>query len=260
MELRKLTGTIAAVAVVLGVALLADITPGRASEGAVPHAQDWKFNGPFGRFDVPAIRRGLEVYLGVCSACHSLNLLTYRHLGDLGFSEDEIKAIAANHEVTDGPNDQGEMYQRPARPYDKFVPPFPNKQAARAANNGALPPDLSLLAKANPAGPDYIYAILTGFEEAPADITLGEGMNYNPYFAGTQIAMSPPLFEDSVEYSDGTKATVEQMAWDVANFLQWAAEPEMQKRKTLGWKVVLFLLVLSAILYATKRKVWSDQH
>ena len=259
MEFGTLTSKIATAAA-LSVILLAGVTPASAADAEQPPAQDWKFSGPFGRFDIPAIQRGLQVYLQVCSACHSLNQLAYRNLSEIGFNKEEIKAIAASHEVTDGPNDQGEMYQRPARPADKFVPPFPNAQAARVANNGALPPDLSLIAKATPAGPDFIYAILTGFAEAPADVKLAEGMNYNPYFPGKQIAMPPPLYEDSVEYADGTKATVQQMAWDVSNFLQWAAEPKMQERKTLGWKVVLFLLVLSAILYATKRKVWSKLH
>jgi ubiquinol-cytochrome c reductase cytochrome c1 subunit len=153
------------------------------------------------------------------------------------------------------------MYQRPARPSDKFVLAFPNENTARVANNGAFPPDLSLTVKAHPGGADYVYAVLTGFEdEAPEGVEIGDGMNYNPYFSGGQIAMALPLFEDGVEYTDGTKATVEQMAWDVTNFMQWAAEPEMEDRKRIGWKVVLFLLALSALLYATKRKIWSDLH
>lgn len=260
MDIGKRLSRAAAVAVVTGLALLSGTAVSVAAEAEHPEAQDWQFTGLFGKFDVAAIQRGLQVYLEVCSACHSLNQIAYRNLLDLGFNADEVKAIAAEYEVTDGPDDNGDMFERPARPSDKFVLPFANEKAARASNNGAFPTDLSLLAKAHPAGPDYIYAVLTGFDDPPDDVELGDGMNYNPYFSGKQIAMAQPLFEDSVEYSDGTKATVENMARDVANFLHWTAEPEMEDRKRIGWKVVLFLLVLSALLYATKRKVWSSVH
>ena len=261
MAIGKRLSYATAIAAVAGVALLGGTSnPLAAAEAEHPEAQDWQFTGPFGKFDVASIQRGLQVYLEVCSACHSLNQVAYRNLFDLGFNADEVEAIAAQYEVTDGPDDDGEMFQREARPSDRFVAPFANEKVARAANNGAFPPDLSLMAKANPAGPDYIYAILAGFEEPPGDVELGDGLSYNPYFSGKQIAMAPPLFEDGVEYTDGTAATVEQMARDVTNFLQWAAEPEMEQRKRIGWKVVLFLLVLSAILYATKRKVWTDLH
>ncbi|MCZ6592101.1 MAG: cytochrome c1 [Alphaproteobacteria bacterium] len=261
MDIGKRLSRAAAIAVVTGLALLGGTTTDvGASETEHPEAQDWKFTGPFGKFDIAAIQRGLQVYLEVCSACHSLNQIAYRNLLDLGFNADEVKAIAAEYEVTDGPDDNGDMFERPARPSDKFVLPFANEKAARASNNGAFPTDLSLLAKAHPAGPDYIFAVLTGFDDPPDDVELGDGMNYNPYFSGKQIAMAQPLFEGSVEYSDGTKATVENMARDVANFLHWTAEPEMEDRKRIGWKVVLFLLVLSALLYATKRKVWSSVH
>ena len=261
MDIGKKISHVAAVAAVAGLMLLSGTAVSLAAEAEHPENQDWQFEGPFGSFDVASIQRGLQVYLEVCSACHSLDQMAYRNLIDLGFNADEVKAIAAEYEVTDGPDDNGDMFQRPARPSDKFVLPFANEKAARAANNGAFPTDLSLLAKANPAGTDYIFALLTGFgDEAPDDIELAEGMEYNPYFSGKQIAMAPPLFEESVEYSDGTKATVEQMAWDIANFLQWTAEPEMEDRKRIGWKVVLFLLVLSAMLYAAKRKVWSSVH
>jgi ubiquinol-cytochrome c reductase cytochrome c1 subunit len=261
MDIGKKLSRAAAVAAVAGLTLLSGTAVSVASEAEHPENQDWQFEGVFGSFDVASIQRGLQVYLEVCSACHSLNQIAYRNLIDLGFNADEVKAIAAEYEVTDGPDDNGDMFQRPARPSDKFVLPFANEKAARAANNGAFPTDLSLLTKAHPAGPDYIYALLTGFgDEAPEDIELAEGMEYNPYFSGKQIAMAPPLFEDSVEFSDGRKATVENMAWDVTNFLQWTAEPEMEDRKRIGWKVVLFLLVLSAMLYAAKRKVWSSVH
>ena len=261
MAIGKQLSYATAIAAVAGVALLGGTSnPLAAAEAEHPEAQDWQFTGPFGKFDVASIQRGLQVYLEVCSSCHGLHQVAYRNLFDLGFNADEVEAIAAQYEVTDGPDDDGEMFQREARPSDRFVAPFANEKAARAANNGAFPPDLSLMAKANPAGPDYIYAILAGFEEPPGDVELGDGLSYNPYFSGKQIAMAPPLFEDGVEYTDGTAATVEQMARDVTNFLQWTAEPEMDQRKRIRWKVVLFLLVLSAILYAAKRKTWSKLH
>jgi cytochrome c1 len=187
--------------------------------------------------------------------------LYYRNLEALGYGEKAIQAIAAEHEVTDGPDEEGEMFERPARPSDRFVAPFPNPEAARAANNGALPPDLSLMTKARAGGPDYLFALLTGYEEEPPEgVEFVEGMYYNPYFPGRQIAMPPPLFDDAVEYADGTPATVEQMARDVVTFLSWAAEPEMEERKRLGIKVILFLVVLTGLFYAVKRKVWSDVH
>ena len=261
MDIGKKISNAAAVAAVAGLAVLSGTTLAVAAGDAErPEPQDWEFSGPFGKFDVASIQRGLQVYLEVCSSCHSLNQVAYRNLIEVGFNADEVKAIAADYEVTDGPNEEGEMFQRAALPSDGFVSPFANEQAARAANNGAMPTDLSLLAKAHPKGPDYIYAVLTGYQDPPAKFELGEGLSYNPFFSGKQIAMVAPLFEDGVEYTDGTTATVEQMAWDVSNFLQWAAEPEMEQRKRIGWKVVLFLLVLSGILYATKRKVWSSLH
>jgi len=222
--------------------------------------QSWSFNGPFGTFDPAARQRGFQVYRDVCSACHALSLVSYRNLRDIGFSEDEVKAIAAAVEVTDGPNDAGEMFQRPARPSDRFKAPFPNEKAARAGNNGAYPVDLSLVTKARIGGPDYLYALLTGYADAPAGLKLMEGMHYNKYFHGHQIAMPPPLNADAVTYADETKATVEQMAKDVTTFLAWAAEPELEARKRLGVKVMIFLVILSGLLFAVKRKVWRDVH
>jgi len=223
-----------------------------------PDSQDWHFEGIFGTVDRAAAQRGLQVYLEVCSSCHGLKQVAYRNLTDLGFNEEEVKAIAAEFDVVDGPNDEGEMFDRSAIPSDKFVGPFPNNAAAQAANNGALPPDLSLQVKAHIGGPDYIYALLTGYTEAPADVEVPVGANYNPYFRGSLIAMAQPLWPDGVTYSDGTEATIDQMAWDVVNFMQWAAAPEMEERKKMGFKVVLFLIILSAILYAAKRKMWSN--
>ena len=231
-----------------------------AAEATHPAARDWSFNGVFGTFDRGALQRGYQVYAEGCAGCHSLRLLAYRNLAAIGFNEAQIKKIAAEAEVSDGPNDAGEMYQRPAKPNDRFVPPFPNANAARAANNGALPPDLSLITKARAGGADYVHAILTGYRDAPKDMQLGEGMNYNPYFPGNAIAMPPPLSADQVEYADKTKATVGRMAEDVTTFLTWAAEPELEERKRLGIKVLLFLLVLTGMLYALKRKIWADLH
>ena len=257
--MMKLFKTSAAVAA-LAVALMLGAGPAMAEVGKPP-ARDWSFDGMFGTFDRGAVQRGFQVYQEVCAACHSLKLVAYRNLSGIGLSEDQIKAIAAEVEVTDGPNDEGEMFQRPARPSDRFVKPFANDNAARAANNGALPPDLSLMVKARKGGADYLQALLTGYKEEPPDgIKLSEGMNYNLYFPGNQIAMAPPVADDAVEYADGTKATADQIATDVATFLAWAAEPELEERKRLGIKVLLFLIVLTAMMYALKRQIWSDQH
>jgi len=228
-------------------------------EQALPH-QHWSFSGLFGTYDQASLRRGFEVYRQVCSNCHSMRLLAYRDLSALGYSEDEIKQIAASIQIQDGPNDAGDMFERPGRPYDHFRSPFANDQAARAANNGALPPDLSLMAKARAGGPDYIYAIQTGYEEPPPGFTLQQGMNYNKAFAGHQIAMPPPLADNTVTFPDGTPATLQQEAHDVASFLMWAAEPKLDERKRMGVKVMLFLTVLTLMLYAVKRKVWAELH
>ena len=182
----------------------------------------------------------------------------YRNLAEIGFSEDQVKAIAAEVEVEDGPDAEGEMFDRPARPSDRFVSPFANGNAARAANNGALPPDLSLVTKSRIGGPDYIHGLMVGYRDAPDGMEMSEGMDYNMFFPGHQIAMPAPLSADQVEYADGTEATVGQMAKDVTNFLVWAAEPELEERKRMGVKVVLFLLLLTGMLYAVKRAVWSD--
>lgn len=242
------------------VASLASTAAFAAGEAKEPDNQDWQFEGVFGTFDRASAQRGLQVYLEVCAGCHGLKQVAYRNLEDLGFTEDEVKVIAAGFDVTDGPNDEGEMFTRPAIPSDRFVSPFPNAAAAAAANNGAAPPDLSLQVKAHLGGADYIYALLTGYEEPPADVEVPEGANYNPYFRGSLIAMAQPLWEDGVEYTDGTPATIEQMAWDVTNFMHWAAEPKMEERKSIGYKVILFLIIFSAVLYAAKRKMWSDIH
>ncbi|MDH3228753.1 MAG: cytochrome c1 [Alphaproteobacteria bacterium] len=221
--------------------------------------RDWSWRGPVGSFERAELQRGLQVYTEVCASCHSLRLLAYRNLTALGYGEEEIKAYAANYEVKDGPDDQGEMFSRTAIPSDRFVPPFPNQQAARAANNGAYPPDLSLMTKARKRGPDYLFALLTGYEdEPPAGIELMAGMSYNRVYPGHQIAMPPPLFEGGVEYADGTEATVERMAADVTAFLAWAAEPELEQRKSMGIGVLVALGFLFVAVVLVKDRVWKD--
>jgi len=253
---------IAAVAAPIFALVLA-ITADAHAAGDVPKPakQEWSFNGIFGTFDRAQMRRGLQIYTEVCASCHSLRLVAYRTLADIGMNEAEIKALAGEAEVPDGPNDEGEMFTRPAGLADRFAAPFENDNAARAANNGALPPDLSLMTKARIGGPDYVYALMTGYkEEAPKGFKLLEGLNYNDYFPGHQIAMAPPLSDETVEYADGTKATLDQHARDIVAFLVWAAEPELEERKNLGVKVILFLIVLTAMLYALKRQVWAKLH
>jgi len=218
----------------------------------------WPFEGIFGTFDRQAAQRGAQVYLEVCSTCHSNHNLYYRNLKDIGFSEAEIKQLAQKYTVKDGPNAEGEMFDRPALPSDRFVSPYPNEEAARAANNGAYPVDLSLIIKARQDGPNYVFSLLSGYQDAPADVKLMPGLYYNPYFEGGQIAMPPPLTEGQVTFSDGTPATVEQMAKDVVVFLQWAAEPEMEHRKSMGLKVMIFLLVFTVFFYIAKKKIWKN--
>jgi len=221
----------------------------------------WPEAGAFGTYDRHALQRGFQVYKQVCATCHSMKLLSYRDLTQLGFSEAEVKAIAGGYQVTDGPNDNGDMFQRPARPSDNFVGPFANDKAARAANGGALPPDLSLIIKARKGHEDYVYSILTGFGQTPpAGETIAKGMNYNPYFPGHQIAMPPPLSDNAVTFADGTSASLDQEAKDVVQFLAWASEPTLETRKQTGLKVLIFLIIFSGIMYCVKRRMWKDIH
>ena len=250
----------AAVVGIAGFAAVVSAAAFAAGAAKEPKNRDWHFEGIFGTVDRASAQRGLQVYIEVCAGCHSLKQVAYRNLADLGFTEAEIKVIASGFDVTDGPNDDGEMFERPAIPSDRFVSPFPNEEAAKAANNGANPPDLTLQVKAHPGGADYIHALLTGYVDPPAGTEVPDGSNYNAYYAGNFIAMPQPLYADGVEYADGTPATIEQMATDVVNFMQWAAEPEMEQRKKIGFKVVIFLIILSAILYAGKRKMWANVH
>lgn len=229
-----------------------------AGDAPTPPKQDWHFNGPFGTFDRGALQRGFQVYKQVCSACHSMNHVSYRNLSALGYSEAQVKAIASEYTVIDGPDDEGEMFERAAKPSDRFKNPYANAQQARSVNNGALPVDLSLIAKARVGGADYIYALMTGYEEPPHGETLGAGQHWNKYMPGHKIAMAAPLADDVVAYEDGSPTTLDQYAKDVSEFLMWTAEPHMEIRKRTGVKAVLFLLIFAGLLYAVKRKIWAD--
>lgn len=229
-----------------------------ADDARPPKQINWAFEGAFGKFDRQAAQRGFKVYQEVCSACHALKHLYYRNLKEIGFSEAEIKELAKRFTVMDGPNDDGEMFEREAIPADKFASPYPNEQAARAANNGAYPADLSLIVKARHDGANYLYSLLTGYHDAPEGFEVGDGLYYNPYFPGGQIAMPPPLVaNDQVEYPDGTNATIEQMSRDLVVFLQWAAEPEMEHRKSMGLKVLIYLSIFTVVFYIAKQRMWS---
>ena len=218
--------------------------------------QNWSFQGIFGRFDNSTLQRGLQVYQEVCSACHGVKRLRFRELTNLGFTKEQIVNYAKTFEILDGPNELGEMFVRPGEPTDTFVSPYKNKEEAIAIN-GAYPPDLSLLTKAMKNGPDYIYSLLVGYEDPPNDFELPDGLYYNPYHDGNVIAMPQPLYDEAIEYIDGTNASIHQLSYDIVNFLSWAAEPELQKRKALGLKVLIFLIVLTALLYVTMKEIWS---
>jgi len=223
-----------------------------------PRKVNWEFEGFFGRFDKASIQRGFKVYKEVCSNCHGLKRAAYRNLEDVGFSKEEVKIIASEYIVIDGPDDEGEMFERPALPSDRFVGPFTNENAARASNGGALPPDLSLIVKSRHDGANYVYSLINGYKEAPHGFEITNGKYYNPYFPGRQISMPPPIADDEqVEYSDGTYPTKEQMSIDVVNFLQFVAEPETEKRKRMGVRTMLFLAILFVILLAAKKAVWK---
>jgi len=221
---------------------------------------DWSFNGIFGTYDRSSLQRGYQVYQEVCSGCHSIQHLSYRNLSEKGgpeFTVEETKAIAAQFEIEDGPNSDGEMFMRPARLADKFAKPYPNIEASTAANGGAYPPDISVLTKARAGGADYIYSLLLGYEETPVGFELDDGVYYNKYMAGNKIKMSAPLMDGIVSYTDGTEATSAQMAKDVTTFLVWAAEPHLESQHRMGFKAILYLIVLLTLVYMSKQKVWS---
>ena len=235
--------------------LLVIITKLTAENAVIPPKKNWSYASPIGTFDRGALQRGFQVYKQVCAACHSIKYVSFRHLKALGLSESEIKVLASQHQIKDGPNDDGEMFERPGRPSDYFPRVYANDKQARAANNGALPPDLSLITKARVGGADYIHALLTGFKDNP-DFKGGAGQYYNEYFPGHAISMAPPLSEGLVTYNDGTKPTVQQMAHDVTTFLAWASEPEAEQRKRLGLKVLMYLVVMTGLFWATMRRIW----
>jgi cytochrome c1 len=244
-----------------------------------PETQSWTFAGPLGHFDKGQLQRGFKVYREVCASCHSLNLVAFRNLaeeGGPGFTEGQVKNLANEYKVQDGPNDDGEMFERPGTPADRFPKVFPNEQAARAANGGAYPPDLSLMAKARTyergfphflidivtqyqeLGPDYLYTLLTGYVEKPEGEEEKPGLHYNKQFPGHWIAMAKPLSDGQVEYTDGSPATVDQYARDVVAFMMWTAEPHLEARKRLGLISIIFLIVLTTLLYFTKKRVWKN--
>ncbi len=231
-----------------------------AGGGGDARSQDWHFQGAFGTYDKAALQRGLQVYRNVCSACHSMDLVYYRNLSALGYDEAQIKNIAAEYTVEDGPNDEGDMFERSARPSDSFKAPFANENAARYANNGAYPPDFSLIIKARKNGPDYVYNILTGYEHAPEGADLLDGQYWNTQAPGNVSAMAPPLSDGMVGYEDGSAETLDQYARDLVEFLAWAGDPYMEKRKYTGFKVMFFLIIFAGIMYRVKRKVWSTVH
>lgn len=306
MNLKDIVGTLV---LALGAGLVAHTAAQAAGGAKHPHEEDWHFAGPFGTYDKNALQRGYQVYEQVCSNCHSLRLVSFRNLGQKGgpFHLEScpegipegidcsnpndnpiVKALAANYkfQVTDGPDDTGEMFERPALPSDRIPGPYANEQMARLANNNALPPDLSLITKARHAGPDYIYSLLTGYEDPPSTVEIAPGQYYNPYFPGDMsqnlkpeykgheghalegvevppggvLAMAPPLADGMIEYGDNSPQTVEQYAHDVVEFLMWAAEPKMESRKALGVMSIIYLIILAGVLYWSYRKIWSDQH
>ena len=221
---------------------------------------NWSFKGYFGKFDRAALQRGYQVYTEVCASCHSMKYLSYRNLAEKGgpeFSEEQAKAIAANFEVTDGPNDDGDMFERPAKLSDKFAQPYRNVKEAMASNGGAYPPDMSVLVKARSRGADYIYSLLLGYEDSPSGVTLDDGVYYNKYMYGNNIKMPKPLMDGQVEYNDGTEATEEQMAKDVVTFLAWSAEPHLEARHKIGFKAIIYLIIITILVYLSMKKIWS---
>lgn len=275
-KMKTIISKITAAALAMGIGFGATAALAAGGPTNKPREVDWSFAGPFGKWDLGQLQRGYKIYSQNCASCHSIELLSFRNLQEIGFSEEEVKAIAAGFEVTDGPNADGEMFERPAVPADRIPGPYANTAEAAALNNGAAPPDFSLLAKARAPergfptfvfdifttyaenGSDYIYSVLTGYQDVPEGVEEREGSHYNPYFiAGDWIAMAQPLYGDDVEYDDGTEPTLEQHAKDVAAFMTWAAEPYLVERKQLGFKVIIFLLILTILLYLSKKQVFA---
>tara|TARA_B100000686_G_scaffold275597_1_gene294209 strand:- start:70 stop:855 length:786 start_codon:yes stop_codon:yes gene_type:complete len=246
--------------IIVIISTLIFIKPLYSAETIDPIKVNWSFKELTGKFDRASLQRGFQVYKEVCASCHSMQYLSYRNLGEPGgpeFTQDEVKAIAASVEIEDGPDSQGEMFTRPGKPSDRFKSPYPNVEASTVANGGAYPPDMSVLVKARPGGANYMYSVLMGYEEPPAGMKLDDGVYYNKYMIGQKIKMASPLSDGIVEYSDGTEATMDQMAKDVTTFLAWAAEPELEERHRVGFKVIIYLILLTILVYLSMKKIWS---
>ncbi|HEX2840405.1 cytochrome c1 [Hyphomicrobium sp.] len=284
--IRILTGSLAALTLALGLAVTNANAASEGGHGVHIDRQTWTFGGFTGQYDPAQLQRGFQIYKEVCSACHGLKRVRFRNLFEPGgpeFPEDAVKALAHDwpNKIVDGPDDEGKMFEREPKAFDPILGPFKNDKEARSAQNGALPPDLSLVVKARnveytgswwahpfsmlrdiatgyqEGGADYLYALLIGYAEAPADVKLAEGMHYNAVFPGHQIAMPQPLAKDNfITYQDG-KGSLEQNAADVSAFLAWAADPHLNSRKGIGWLVMLYLVVTTGLLYAGKRLLWS---
>lgn len=247
---------ILAAASALALAYLPTASQAAPAEGVEMLHVDWTWKGTFGKFDRLQLQRGLQVYREVCSSCHSLKYIAFRDLMALGYSEDQVKALALEYEFPTI-DDEGSESTRKGIPADKFPKPYPNDKFARASNNGALPPDLSLITKARENGPNYVYSLMQGYEEPPAGFAMMEGLHYNKYFGGNQIVMNKPLNDGQVTYADGTAATVEQMSKDVVAFLHWAAEPKLEVRHATGFRVMIYVLIFTILAYFLKRRIWA---
>ena len=292
---RHITG----LAIAAGVAVAAvagAVAPASAAGGTLvehypilkPVEHEWSFGGLFGTYDQQQLQRGLQIYRENCANCHSMDLVAFRHLEQLGYSGDQVRSLAAEYTVTDGPNEEGELFERPALPKDYFPSPWPNREAGAYVNNGAYPPDFSTLAKARAVergfptflvdifsgyaenGPDYIYSLLVGYQVAKEDLEaqfpgiseleIADTAYFNPYFiAGPALAMPQPLYDDGVTYADGTPASIEQQAEDVSAFMMWAAEPTLPQRKQLGFVVLIFLAILFVLMALVKKRVWRHE-
>ncbi|MFT8243776.1 cytochrome c1 [Roseomonas sp. BN140053] len=263
--LRDWSKTLAGVAFAAALAVAPALVPGVAraqDHGTAPEIPDanFSFSGPLGTFDRAELQRGAQIYLQVCANCHSMHLLSYRNLRDIGLSAQQVEAIAASVQVPGAPNDEGVVADRPGRPTDRFRSPFPNEAAARTANGGALPPDLSVLVKAREEGADYVHALLTGYRDPPAGVHVPEGMHYNEFYPGHMIAMPKPLNDGQLSFPGQDNPSLDQLSRDVTAFLTWAAEPNLEARHSMGVRIVIFLLVLWGLAFMLKRKLWADLH
>jgi ubiquinol-cytochrome c reductase cytochrome c1 subunit len=285
---KNLIKTLVPAAILAGLAAGTPVLAAGDGHGPEIAAQQWSFGGIRGKFDKAQLQRGFLIYKEVCSSCHGMRQMSFRNLVQKGgpeFPEEGAKALAATYKVNDIPNDAGKILKRPARLSDRIPSPFDNEQQARSANNGALPPDLSLIARARgvevdkpffmvpwhmlkdvflsggyqEAGSDYLYALLTGYADAPKDVKMSDGMYYNTIYPGHQIGMPSPLSDGIVKYTDGTPAKLENHARDVTAFLSWAADPKLEERKRMGLMVLLYLLITSVLLYGAKRYIWAGE-